>query len=267
MPYQERRTTIPGAVLWQSGRSSPRRQLILPDGCLDLIWDGSRLFVAGPDTAARWHQSRAGASHVALRFSAGTGPALLGVLADELSDRTPDLEELWSAAKARTLADWVAQAPSEALEAWAAKHLSRREVDALGPHVLHMAAAATPVAVMANRLNLSVRQLHRRCLPLFRIRPAPPGPCPAAGTRSGPGTHRHAAGLRGGRLRLRRPSAPVARGACADRDDTPGSARGLSSRAGGRTGRHSYRRDRGPRHSACPRPHPTGLDAPQSRQL
>ena len=145
--------------------------MILPDGCLDLIWDGIRLFVAGPDTTARWHQSRPDASYVALRFSGGTGPALLGVPADELRDRTPDLEELWPAAHARTLAERVAEAPSAALEAWVAGQLNYCQVDALGSRVLDMAAAATPAAVMANRVNLSVRQLHRRCLPLFGYGP------------------------------------------------------------------------------------------------
>lgn len=171
MPYQERRTTVPAAVLWRSAEPSPRPKLILPDGCLDLIWDGNRLFVAGPDTTARWHQSPADASYVAIRLSGGTGPALLGVPADELRDRTPDLEELWPAAQARALAERVSAAPMAALEAWATEQLSRREVDTLGPRVLTMAATATPVAVMANRLNLSVRQLHRRCLPLFGYGP------------------------------------------------------------------------------------------------
>ncbi len=67
----------------------------MPDGCLDLLWDGNRLFVAGPDTAARWRQSPAGTTYVALRFSGGLGPTLLGVPANELWDRTADLEDLW----------------------------------------------------------------------------------------------------------------------------------------------------------------------------
>ena len=102
--YRERRTVVPGAVLWERAASpAPARLRILPDGCLDLLWDGSRLFVAGPDTMARWHQGDPGASYVALRFSGGAGPALLGVPADELRDRTPGLDELWPAAAARVL--------------------------------------------------------------------------------------------------------------------------------------------------------------------
>jgi AraC-like DNA-binding protein len=172
MTYRERATSVPGAVLWcstQPNASEPTR--ILPDGCLDLLWDGSRLFVAGPDTAARRHQCPAGVTHVALRFSGGTGPALLGVPADELRDRSPDLADLWPTAQVRMLTDRVARDPVVALEEWAVERATTCETDPLGPRVLGMASAGTPVALMAERLGLSVRHLHRRCLPVFGYGP------------------------------------------------------------------------------------------------
>ena len=172
MSYRERPTTVPGAVLWQrTVGPAPELARILPDGCLDLVWDGRRLFVAGPDATARQHQSRAGASYVALRFSGGTGPALLGVPADKVRDQTPALEELWPTAEARRLAERVAENPVAALEAWAVERAASREVDPLGPGVLRMAAAGTSVAVIAERLGLSARHLHRRCLPIFGYGP------------------------------------------------------------------------------------------------
>jgi AraC-like DNA-binding protein len=170
--YRERPTVVPGAVLWKRATGPAQaRSRILPDGCLDLLWDGSRLFVAGPDTTARWHQGPPHASYVALRFSGGTGPALLGVPADELRDRAPALGELWPSAAARVLAERVAADPVTALEAWAAGRAATRTQDPLGPRVLAMAAAGTPVAQMAERAGLSARQLHRRCLPLFGYGP------------------------------------------------------------------------------------------------
>ena len=36
---------------------------------MDLIWDGSRLFVAGPDTRARWHATNPNIAYIGLRFS------------------------------------------------------------------------------------------------------------------------------------------------------------------------------------------------------
>ena len=92
---REHATPVVGAVLWQRTLDSALEGTpIMPDGCLDLLWDGNRLFVAGPDTAARWHRSPPGTTYVALRFSGGLGPTLLGVPADELQDRSPNLEQL-----------------------------------------------------------------------------------------------------------------------------------------------------------------------------
>lgn len=98
MRYQERAAPVAGTVLWQRmSDGAPEGTPIMPDGCVDLVWDGSRLFVAGPDTAVRWHQGQADTTYVGLRFSGVVGPALLGVPADEVRDRTPNLEELWPA--------------------------------------------------------------------------------------------------------------------------------------------------------------------------
>jgi AraC-like DNA-binding protein len=170
--YAERTTSVPGTVLWcRDVGPTPERTRILPDGCLDLIWDGRRLFVAGPDKMARWHQSPAGTSYVALRFSGGTGPAMLGVPADHLVDLTPGLEELWPDGEAQTLADQVAADPVATLERWAVERSASRKVDPLGPSVLDMAAAGVPVVAMADELGLSTRQLDRRCLEAFGYGP------------------------------------------------------------------------------------------------
>jgi AraC-like DNA-binding protein len=143
----------------------------MPDGCLDLLWDGNRLFVAGPDTAARWHRSTASTTYVALRFSGGLGPMLLGVPADELRDQTVNLDELWPGCRVRVLTERVEADPALALEAWVVKRAASCDQDPLGPRVLAMAKAGTPIAVMAERLSISPRQLHRRCLPAFGYGP------------------------------------------------------------------------------------------------
>src|ERR1017187_1502182 len=56
-------------------------------------------------------------------------------------------------------------------EAWVVKRAARCDQDPLGPRVLAMAKAGTPIAVMAERLCISPRQLHRRCLPAFGYGP------------------------------------------------------------------------------------------------
>lgn len=124
--YRERAAPVAGTVLWQrSSGGAPEGTPIMPDGCLDLVWDGRRLFVAGPDTAVRWHQGQAGTTYVGLRFSGGVGPVQLGMPADEVRDRTPNLDELWPAREARVLTERVEAQPSVVLESWA--------VEASGP--------------------------------------------------------------------------------------------------------------------------------------
>lgn len=172
MNYRERATAVPGVVLWEREPLAARsRDRILPDGCLDLIWDGRRLLVAGPDATARWHESGPGTAYAALRFSRGLGPAMLGVPADELRDRTPSLDQLWSAAPARRLAEHVAEDPAARLLAWAAERMASVRPDPLGPIVHALAAEGAAVEVSAERLGMSARQLHRRTVPLFGYGP------------------------------------------------------------------------------------------------
>jgi AraC-like DNA-binding protein len=170
--YREDPTVVAEAVLWQrAALPSSAPTVILPDGCLDLIWDGHRLFVAGPDSTARRHQSLEAADYWALRFSGGLGPALLGVGADELRDRNVEVADLWSAREGRLLADRVAADPAGTLTGWLAERLATCQVAALGRRVFSLAEAGLPVSAMADRLGLSERQLHRRCLPLFGYGP------------------------------------------------------------------------------------------------
>ena len=138
---------------------------------MDLIWDGSRLFVAGPDARARWHTTEPNVAYVGLRFSMGLGPSLLGLPADELRDATPDLESLWPSREARVLAEEVAVAPEAGLEAWLGVRSARAEVPRIGSVVFELASIGTPVAAMADGLGVGVRQLHRRCLHLFGYGP------------------------------------------------------------------------------------------------
>lgn len=169
MTYRERETAVPGVQLWQRTAGAPTR--ILPDGCLDLIWDGRRLIVAGPDTAARWNVSAPGTRYVGLRFHRGIGPALLDVPAFDVLDQSPGLDDVWATGTARRLSEQVADDPVPALTAWLTDRAGDRVADPVGPRVHSLAAQGVPVARMADHLGLSERQLHRRCLPVFGYGP------------------------------------------------------------------------------------------------
>ena len=172
MAYRERAAGVPGVELWERTTApAATRSRILPDGCLDLIWDGRELLVAGPDSAARWHDSPAGTTYTGLRFHRGLGPVLLGLPASEVLDLSPGLAQVWPDAAARPLAERVAPDPARGLLAWLAEAASDGPADPLGARVHALARRATPVAQMADQLGLSARQLHRRCLPVFGYGP------------------------------------------------------------------------------------------------
>ncbi len=170
--YRERASRVPGVVVWQKDACPwPSTGRILPDGCMDLIWDGCRLVVAGPDTRARWHTAGINAAYVGLRFALGLGPLLLGTPADELRDVTAELEALWPGREGRILGEQVAAAPEAALESWLVSRLDRPKQTPLGSAIFQLAASSKPVSEMAERLGVGVRQLHRLCLPLFGYGP------------------------------------------------------------------------------------------------
>ena len=162
--YRER-PVAPGVVLWGSDGSATT---ILPDGCLDLMWNGAGLVVAGPDAAARHHDG--GPPHVGLRFSHGRGPSHLGVRADELRDTTVPLAAVWSDAAARELTDRVAGDPARVL-AGVATATPPAADDRFGARVFGALQRGADVAGLAEALGTTTRTLHRRCLPVFGYGP------------------------------------------------------------------------------------------------
>lgn len=85
------------AVHLVGGPVSPQAEPVLPDGCMDLVWDGARLFVAGPDTGPK-PDVHSGPLVVGLRLRPGAGSVILGVPAVELRDERADLRCLWKEA-------------------------------------------------------------------------------------------------------------------------------------------------------------------------
>jgi AraC-like DNA-binding protein len=178
--YRESRpTALAGAVVWVRSGDSGTAHRIMPDGCLDLIWSGGRLFVAGPDTGARLHPPAGPATHVGIRFPAGLGPAVLGVPAVELRDARVPLDALWPARAVRDLADALATAPAwpppgadRAVGVLVRAVAARRvEPDPVVRELWHRLRAGSRVDDAADAVGLSARQLHRRSLHAFGYGP------------------------------------------------------------------------------------------------
>lgn len=152
---------------------SPQVQDVLPDGCMDLIWHGAELLVAGPDTAAHLTRREPGGVTVGLRFAPGTLPGLLGVPAAVLRDQRVPLAELHPRL-ARLAAQRLGSARTghSALLAELAAALPGRSVDRAAPEVVSRIGAGAGVASTADALGWTTRTLHRRCLDSFGYGPA-----------------------------------------------------------------------------------------------
>ena len=165
--YRERAAVLPHVIAWRSV-SPPGGGLkrILPDGCMDLIWQDGELFVAGPDTTAQLCAEVAGTRNLALRFAAGTGPLVLGVPADELTDRRVPLDALWPVPVVRALTGItsVAELERAVLDRW-------RPPDPVMVEVARRARAGQSVDAIAAMCGLSARHLQRRVRTAFGYGP------------------------------------------------------------------------------------------------
>lgn len=141
---------------------------VIPDGCMDLIWDGDAVLLAGPDT--RPHSVTVGGDDVVrgIRFDPGVLPGVLQVSARELTDQRVPLAdvrpELARAVRESVLAgaaldDAVAAAAGEvAPPAWVAP-------------TVRALVAGVPAERIAATLGLGERQLHRRATGVFGYGP------------------------------------------------------------------------------------------------
>jgi len=83
------------ACLWAA--DAPGGGTVLPDGCVDVVWTGDELVVAGADTRAAGGGSAAapGPVRLGVRFRVGAAGAALRLPAHELTDLRVPLDDLW----------------------------------------------------------------------------------------------------------------------------------------------------------------------------
>ena len=152
--------------LWENDRVRLKSQLVVPDGCVDLVWFGSEgLKVVGADTGPHVVEPL-GSSTAGIRLLPGAAGAVLGIPASEIRDQQVDLSLVWGSQTGLTAEVMSAATPSHRLELLAREVLQRHAV----PDPLIVAAAralAQPtarVAQVAEGLGVSERQLRRRTL-------------------------------------------------------------------------------------------------------
>lgn len=164
--YAEQPSRIAGAVVWTTvSRGQARR--VLPDACMDLVWDGEHVTIAGPDTTAFLSRRETGAVAVGLRLAPGAMPGVLGVPAHALRDEHPLLADVWGRAEAARVEDRLAAAacPGRVLEAVVlGLGCAAPLADPLTAELVRRARRGERVADTADAVGLSARQLQRRAL-------------------------------------------------------------------------------------------------------
>ncbi|MBW3607985.1 MAG: helix-turn-helix transcriptional regulator [Actinobacteria bacterium] len=168
MTYQEWRAPPPlsshVACLW-ARRQAPLR--VLPDGCVDVVWTGDDLIVAGPATRAVVPRLTSAEPKLGVRFRIGAAGPVLGLPAAELLDATATVAEIW--AGGQELTDRVGEAVGAASRLQVMMEAVAAQLEqAAGPDpvvraaVLGLCRVQTPIAALSDRLGMSDRQLRRR---------------------------------------------------------------------------------------------------------
>ena len=165
MSYVERLIASPlVACTWEQVTATGHEQRIVPDGCVDLIWAGERLWIAGPDTSARVVALAPGSRLVGVRLRPGAAGAVLGLSASELCDISPDAAQVLGRDVAAALLEALTSGRDpHALLLRAVELRGVREPDPLvSAAVLALGRPHAYVGSVAADLGVSARQLQRR---------------------------------------------------------------------------------------------------------
>ncbi|MGK9167524.1 helix-turn-helix domain-containing protein [Inquilinus limosus] len=153
--------------------------VVVPDGCVDLLWVGGRLVVAGPDLTAQHPLLPPGDPVVAVRFRPGAALRWLGLPMSEVTGRQVDLVDLhrpWAhdlasrIGEARTVAERMARLAA-GLARIAPEVAPPAPEMALTFRLLGRGAEETGLVALREKLGISERSLRRRCHETFGYGP------------------------------------------------------------------------------------------------
>jgi AraC-like DNA-binding protein len=167
--------------VWINELRGPAELEVVPDGCIDIYWTGSRLNVAGPNTQIVTATMPCAAILVGARFRRGIAARWLGVSAAELLNAHPFLEDIWSRSATVRLADELAHTDNaDATAATLERALIDRlhQVAPVDPMMGATVAAAKArpgkrgvVRGLIDEFGWSERTLRRRCREAFGYGP------------------------------------------------------------------------------------------------
>lgn len=166
MTYVERLVSSPlVSCTWVQRTDTRHEQRVVPDACVDLIWSGRRLTVAGPDTRARLVALDPGTRMVGVRLRPGVAGAVLGLPATELCDEAPDAHEVLGRELTEALLaklDAAGDDPHVILRRAVEVGAGGRPDPLVRAAITALDRPGARVAEVADQLGLSARQLQRR---------------------------------------------------------------------------------------------------------
>ena len=155
---------------------------VIPDGCIDIYWTGSRLLVAGPGTEVISARVDTAASLVGVRFRPGIAVRWLGISAANLLGSHPRLDDVWGGSAAGLLADALGDAANATQAAAVLERSLLARLDQVAPAdpiigaTVTAAARERPIAKgivrgLVDEFGWSERTLRRHCLAAFGYGP------------------------------------------------------------------------------------------------
>jgi len=157
--------------------SSVKEYHVVPDGCVDILWTGSGLYVAGPDTHPVLELVRPGSSIAGVRFRPGAAYPWLGVPLSEILNSRVLLAEFWI--EGGMVAEHVSAAPDSRAATKVLEEILLARLVRVGQADRQIAFLRNAAAVklrdsdlsgvqeLSRRMGISERTLRRRCIDAF----------------------------------------------------------------------------------------------------
>jgi AraC-like DNA-binding protein len=154
------------SCLWTSVVATGAPTIVLPDGCIDLIWQrGEGAFIAGPDTGPAPSALPAGSMLVGVRLRPGAGGPALGLPLTELRDQRVALADARPDLAGRLPGDLSSGQALSRLIGLTAGLAAEGPPDRLVSQAARLLASPGARTDEAARdLGVSERQFRRRCL-------------------------------------------------------------------------------------------------------
>ncbi|WP_017541279.1 MULTISPECIES: helix-turn-helix domain-containing protein [Nocardiopsis] len=175
------------ATAW-TARAGGAEHLLVPDGCVDVLWlSTGRLVVCGPETSGWSFSLPDGTEAVGVRLRPGRAASVLGLDTPGALNLRVDLEDVLGTRERRILLERLHGAAGRHERLALLQRMVRERAEdrrafgeprsrsASTAAVVSRALTAAPettVAALARETALSERQLHRRCVAAFGYGPA-----------------------------------------------------------------------------------------------